>query len=105
MPDPLDPDWYIETQFMYAQNPNHLARTGQLQLVLSSLLVHIGLAVVSLLLELITDSIAGCLNTGGEASIAVLCDGLVGLVRGGATGTLDALRDVVGGVPIGRVSC
>lgn len=65
--------------------------------------MDISLSVVCLLIKLVADGIAGSLGTGAEGGIAVLGDLLVGLLAGGGTGTLDGLRDVVGGVPIERV--
>ena len=49
----------------------------EVHLVLSSLTVDIGLAIVSLLVYLIANSVAGGLSTGTEACIAVLGNVLV----------------------------
>lgn len=68
-------------------------------LVLCGLVVNIGLSVVLLLVELVTDSIGGSLSSGAEGCITVLGDVLVGLLRCGRTGALDGLANVVGGVP------
>lgn len=57
---------------------------------------HIGLAVVRLLVNLVSNSIASSLGTGGERSIGVFCDVLVGLLAGCGTAALDGLGDVVG---------
>jgi hypothetical protein len=69
--------------------------------VLSSFLVDICLSVVGLLINLVTDHVAGGLGTGAEGSMAVFGDVLVGLLRGRRAGTLDGFGDVVGGVPAG----
>lgn len=68
-------------------------------LVLSSLLVNIGLAVVSLLIDLVGDGITSGLGTGGELRVVVLGHVLVGFFRGSGGGALDGLGDVVGSVP------
>lgn len=67
--------------------------------MLRSLSVHIGLAVVSLLVDLIGDGITSGLGTGGEVGIAVFGNILVGLLGSRGAGALDGLADVVGGVP------
>lgn len=67
--------------------------------MLGGLLVDISLSVVSLLVDLVADGITGSLSSGGERSVAVLGDVLVGFLGGSGTGTLDGLRDVVGGLP------
>jgi len=66
--------------------------------VLGGLLVDIGLAVVCLLIELVTDGITGSLGTGAEAGVAVFGDVLVGLLGGSGARALDGLADVVDGV-------
>ncbi len=68
-------------------------------LVLGSLLVNIGLAVVSLLIELVGDGIASSLGAGAEVGIAVLGDVLVGLLGSSGTGARNGLGNVVCGVP------
>merc|ERR1739841_131221 len=67
-------------------------------LVLGSLLVNIGLAVVSLLIELVGDGIASGLGAGAEVGIAVLGDVLVGLLGSSGTGARNGLGNVVCGV-------
>jgi hypothetical protein len=57
--------------------------------VLGSLLVNIGLAVVSLLINLVTDSIEASLSSGVERGVAVLGDILVGLLGSGRAGAGD----------------
>ena len=88
--------------------------------MLGSLLVDVGVDGVSLLVDLVTESILGggsavclllagelmlCLTVskvqdipGGEGSVGVLGDLLVGLLGGGGDALLDSLADVVGGV-------
>ena len=68
-------------------------------LVLSSLLVDIGLAVVGLLVELVGDGIASSLGAGAEVGIVVLGDVLVGLLGSSGTGARYGLGNVVCGVP------
>jgi len=60
--------------------------------------VDISLGVVDMLVLLVTDGIDGGAGTGVEAGIGVLGDLLVGLLGSGGTGTLNGLRDVVGGL-------
>lgn len=74
---------------------------GVQHLVLGGLLVDIGLAVVRLLVDLVSDGITSSLGSGSDGGIAVFGDLLVGLLGCGGTGTLDALGHVVCGVPGG----
>ena len=67
--------------------------------MLGGLLVDISLAVVGLLVDLVADGVAGGLGACSEAGVAVLGDGLVGLLGSGGAGALDGLADVVCGVP------
>lgn len=69
------------------------------RLVFGSLLVDIGLAVVSLLVELVGDGITSGLGASRKVRVAVLGHVLVGFLRGRRGGALDRLADVVGGVP------
>lgn len=69
--------------------------------MLGGLLVDIGLAVVRLLVDLVSDGITGSLGSGSERGITIFGDLLVGLLGCGGTGTLDALGHVVCGVPGG----
>jgi hypothetical protein len=55
---------------------------------------------VGLLIKLVTDHVAGGLNTSAELGVAVFSNLLVGFLGGGRTGTLDGFGDVVGGVPV-----
>lgn len=66
--------------------------------MLDGLLVDIGRSVVLLLVNLVADGILGGRRTSGNVGVVVLGDRLVGLLGGGAGGTLDGVRDVVGGV-------
>ena len=70
-----------------------------MNLVLSSLLVEIGLAVVGLLVELVADGITSSLGAGADACVVILGDVLVGLLGSSGGGSLNGLGDVVGGVP------
>jgi hypothetical protein len=88
--------------FISYQTPVHHAHEIIDALVLGSLLVDIGLAVVSLFIELVGDGITGSLGAGAQVGIAVLGDVLVGLLGSGGTGARDGLGDVVDGIP-GRV--
>lgn len=54
--------------------------------------------VVSFLVNLVTDHIAGSLDTSAELGVAVFGNTLVGFLGGGRGGTLDGFGDVVGGV-------
>jgi len=67
-------------------------------LVLGGLTVDIGLAVVGLLVELVSNGITGSLGTGAEGGVGVLGDVLVGLLGSSASSALDGLGDVVDGV-------
>ena len=58
---------------------------------------------MALLVHLVTNGVLGGSGTGAQGGIRVLGDLLVGFGRSLAGGTLDGLRDVVGGVP-GAVS-
>lgn len=95
-----------------------------IDLVLGSLLVNIGLGIVSLLVKFVANGVFGssqtirsnvskCIHCGVVAAsrnkitkhlpsagtgVAVLGNLLVGLVAGAGDGTLDGLRDVVGGL-------
>ena len=73
-------------------------------LVLSSFLVDIGLAVVSLLVDLVAHGVAGGLNAGAKLGIAVLGHVLVGFLGRGGAGALDGFLDVVCCVPARAVS-
>ncbi len=64
-------------------------------------LVDISLGVVGRLVELVSNGILGSGGTAAQGSIGILGDLLVGLLGGGGTGTLYALRDVVGSVLFG----
>ena len=75
------------------------SHANTLDLVLRGLLVHIGLALMLLLIKLVGDGIAGGLETGVDGSVAVLGHLLVGLLGSGGAGALDGLADVVGGLP------
>jgi hypothetical protein len=55
--------------------------------------------VVAGLIHLISSGILGRGGTAAEGCVVVLGNLLVSLLAGGGTGTLDCLRDVVGGVP------
>jgi hypothetical protein len=88
--------------FIAYQTPVHHAHEMTDALVLGSLLVDIGLAVVSLLIEFVGDGITSSLGAGAQVGIAVLGDVLVGLLGSGGTGAREGLGDVVDGVP-GRV--
>lgn len=59
--------------------------------MLGGLLVDIGLSVVSLLVDLVADGVHASLGSGGQRSVAVLGNVLVGLLRSGGTSTLDGL--------------
>lgn len=65
---------------------------------LSLTLVDIGLGVVDVLVLLVTEGVDGSVGASAEAGVGILGDLLVGGLRGLGTGTLDGLRDVVGGV-------
>ena len=58
----------------------------------------ISLGVVAGLVNLIGDGVLGGRGARAEGRVAVLGDRLVGLLGCLSTGTLDGLRDVVGGV-------
>lgn len=75
------------------------------RLMLCSLLVNIGLAVVSLLIDLVTNGVEAGLGTSVKRGVAVLGDLLVGFLGSGGGRTRERLLDVVGGVPGKRVSC
>lgn len=60
--------------------------------------MDIGLGVVGGLILLVNDSVLGSGGTAGEGCVGVLGDRLVGLLGCLSSGTLDGLRDVVGGV-------
>jgi hypothetical protein len=87
--------------------------------VLSSLLVEVGLALVAVLVDLVTKSILGSRSAvrrsmvsertlfknprsvslpSANGGVAVLGNLLVDLLGAGGCGTLDGLRDVVGGL-------
>lgn len=68
--------------------------------MLGSLVVHIGLSVVCLLIELVANSVTGSLGSGANAGIAILSDVLVGLLGSGGSSALDGLANVVCGVPM-----
>jgi hypothetical protein len=57
-----------------------------------------------LLVDLVTDGIASSLGTGGEGSVGVLGDILVGLLAGCGTAALDGLGDVVRSVLLKGIS-
>lgn len=59
--------------------------------------------VVGLLVDLVTDRVFGSRGTGAEGGIRVFGDLFVGGGRSLGSGTLDGLRNVVGGVPGGEV--
>jgi hypothetical protein len=60
--------------------------------------VNIGLGIVRLLVLLVDKSILGSGGTSAQLGIVVLCDLLVGLLRGLGTSALRGLSNVVGGV-------
>ena len=65
-------------------------------------LVDIGLGLVRVLVELVTNGVLCSGGAGGEGCVAVLGNLLVGLLRCLRAGTLDGLGDVVGGVCKGQ---
>jgi len=65
-------------------------------------LVDIGLGLVRVLVELVTNGVLCGGGTGREGCVAVLGNLLVGLLRCLRSGTLDGLSDVVGGVCKGQ---
>lgn len=64
---------------------------------------HVRLAIVCLLVNLVTDSVASSLGTGREGSVGVFCDVLVGLLTRSRAGTLNSLSDIVGCVPVEKM--
>lgn len=54
--------------------------------------------VVSFLVNLVTDHIAGSVETSAELGVVVFGNALVGFLGGGRGGPLDGFGDVVGGV-------
>lgn len=60
--------------------------------------MNVSLGVVNVLILLVRERVDGSVGAGAQLGIRVLGHGLVGLLGGTSTGTLNALGDVVDGV-------
>jgi hypothetical protein len=72
--------------------------------VLDVLLVDLSLVVVAGLLDLVAEGVLGGGDTSANGGLSVLGNLLVDLLAGARSGSLDGLRDVVGGL-LDRLHC
>ena len=66
--------------------------------MLGLLLVELGVGLVSVLVDLVSDGGGGSVESGSDGGVGVLGDLLVGLLGGLSSEALDGLGNVVGGL-------